>query len=322
MKVTIGIPVYNCERWVRTAIQSALDQTWSAKELIVVDDGSTDATPEICASFGDRIKFVQQNHRGGNAARNHILELAAGEWIQFLDADDYLKPLKLETQLQSAPAGADIICSPVVWEYWDNDLVLSEGVQDLQGGSDWYALWLAWNMPQTGGCLWRKGSLAAIGGWNESLPFNQEYELYFRGLRAGLNYRFVDAPLAVYRLWSENTVCRRDKTAVIHGITELIDQFLGWLRSSGQLTPKYEHLAARACFGMARTLASRDIRSAAAYYRQRKKGGLICAAGPGAPWNYRLALKCFGFTTAEGLAKFSRKLPRSVKHRLKSAQQT
>lgn len=317
MKVSIGIPVYNCERWVRTAIQSALDQTWPSKEVIVVDDGSTDATREICASFGNRINFAEQNHRGGNAARNRILELASGEWIQFLDADDYLKPQKIEAQLQSVPTGADIICSPVIWEQWANHGVVSESVQDLQGGNDWYALWLAWNMPQTGGCLWRRDSLISIGGWNESLPFNQEYELYFRGLRAGLNFGFIDAPLAVYRLWSEDTVCRRDKTAVIHGITELIDQFLEWLRLSGKWTPKYERLAARSCFGMARTLANRDLRSAAAYYRQRKKGGLIYADGPGAPWNYRLALKCFGFTTAEGLAKFSRELPRSVKDRLK-----
>jgi glycosyltransferase involved in cell wall biosynthesis len=317
MKVTIGIPVYNCERWVRTAIQSALDQTWSDKELIVVDDGSTDATREICASFGDRVKFVQQNHRGGNAARNHILELASGEWVQFLDADDYLNPQKIETQLGSAPVEADVICSPVLFEYWDNGVMVSESVQDLQGGSDWYALWLGWNMPQTGGCLWRKEALMGIGGWNESLPFNQEYELYFRGMRASLNFRLVDAPLAVYRLWSENTVCRRDKAAVIHGITELIDQFLEWLRASGKSTPKYERLAGRACFGMARTLASKDIRSAAAYYRQRKKGGVMDAAGPSAPWNYRLALKCFGFTTAEGLAKFSRQLPGSLKSGLK-----
>jgi glycosyltransferase involved in cell wall biosynthesis len=317
MKVSIVIPVYNCGQWIRDAIRSAIDQTWTNKEIIVVDDGSTDGTHEICHEFGEQLIFLSQDHRGGNAARNLGLARATGTWIQFLDADDYLQPRKIEIQLQRAPAEADIICSPVVWEYWNNGVVVSQSVQDLQEGSDWYALWLMWNMPQTGGCLWRREALAAIGGWNESIPFNQEYELYFRALRAGLSFRFVDAPLAVYRLWSENTVCRRDKTAVINGITELIDLFLGWLRSSGKWTPKYERLAARACFNMARTLAGKDIRTAAAYYRQRKKGGLIYASGPSAPWNYRLALKCFGFTTAEALAKFSRKLPHSAKHRLK-----
>jgi cellulose synthase/poly-beta-1,6-N-acetylglucosamine synthase-like glycosyltransferase len=59
MKVTIGIPVFNCETWVANAIQSALEQTWPDKEIIVVDDGSTDRSGDICKSFGSRILFVQ-----------------------------------------------------------------------------------------------------------------------------------------------------------------------------------------------------------------------------------------------------------------------
>ena len=70
MKVTIGIPVFNCEAWVATAIHSALEQTWPDKGIIVVDDGSTDRSAEICRSFGSRIRFVQQPNPGGNAARN------------------------------------------------------------------------------------------------------------------------------------------------------------------------------------------------------------------------------------------------------------
>src|SRR5882762_5018929 len=101
MKVTIGIPVFNCERWVATAIQSALEQTWPDKEIIVVDDGSTDRSGDICKSFGSRILLVQQPNRGGKAARNQICTLASGEWIQFLDADDYLKPDKIRSHLDS-----------------------------------------------------------------------------------------------------------------------------------------------------------------------------------------------------------------------------
>src|ERR1700704_4579340 len=107
MKVTIGIPVFNCEMWVATAIQSAFDQTLPDKEIIVVDDGSTDRSADICKSFGSRILFVKQPNRGGNAARNQVWRLSSGDWIQFLDADDYLKPNKIRSHLDSCAAPLD-----------------------------------------------------------------------------------------------------------------------------------------------------------------------------------------------------------------------
>src|SRR5438132_1122109 len=94
--VSILIPVYNAEAFVAEAIQSALDQTWPAKEVIAVDDGSTDRSPEILEGFGGRVKIIEQENRGASAARNRALNQAQGEFIQFLDADDLLSPDKLE----------------------------------------------------------------------------------------------------------------------------------------------------------------------------------------------------------------------------------
>ena len=71
--VSILIPVYNAETFVAEAIQSALDQTWPAKEVIAVDDGSTDRSPEILKSFGPRIRIIGQENRGASAARNRAL---------------------------------------------------------------------------------------------------------------------------------------------------------------------------------------------------------------------------------------------------------
>src|SRR6266478_3943573 len=114
MKITIGIPVFNCETWVATAIQSALEQTWPDKEIIVVDDGSTDGSADICKSFGSRILFVQQPNRGGNAARNQVFKLSPGDWIQFLHADAYLKADKVRPQIAACSelAKVDVLCSP------------------------------------------------------------------------------------------------------------------------------------------------------------------------------------------------------------------
>jgi GT2 family glycosyltransferase len=309
--VTIGIPVFNCETWVANAIQSSLEQTWPDKEIIVVDDGSTDRSAEICKSFGNRIRFVQQPNRGGNAARNQIWKLSSGDWIQFLDADDYLKPDKIRAQLEACadPAGADVLCSSTICETWKDGHVVDQTVVPIENGCDWIAHWLTWSMPQTGGCLWRKQALEAIGGWNEQFRYNQDYELYFRALQKELRIRVVGRPLSVYRIWSEDTVCRSDKEAVLLGRTALIHCFLHWLRREGKWAPLYQRLAGRTCFETARTLANKDLTLATRYYHERKREGLMQPEGNAAPWKYRVALRCFGFSAAESLARIVRTRP-------------
>ncbi|MBV8901762.1 MAG: glycosyltransferase [Verrucomicrobia bacterium] len=309
-KVTIGIPVYNCERWIADTIRAALAQTWEHKEVIVVDDGSSDGTPELCRDFGDKIRFVAQGRRGGNAARNHLLRLASGDWVQFLDADDSLPPEKIAVQLGSQEAaGHDVICSPVTFEKRDGDRLVRRDSQRIAHPVDWKAEWLRWNLPQTGGCLWRRTALLRIGGWNEDYRFNQEYELYFRALKAGLKFALVDGPPAIYRLWSEDTVCRRDRSGVVLGKTRLIHAFLDWLETV--MTPDscspYRRLAGVACFEMARTLAAQDLALARKYFLDRRREGLIALDGPAAPWKYRFTLGLLGFAGAEKLARLTRR---------------
>src|SRR5437867_11129353 len=98
--VSILIPVYNAESFVAEAIQSALDQTWPAKEVIAVDDGSTERSAKILESFGSRIRIIGQENRGASAARNRALAEARGAFIQYLDADDLLPPAKIEIELR------------------------------------------------------------------------------------------------------------------------------------------------------------------------------------------------------------------------------
>ncbi len=100
--VTIGIPCYNAAQWIAASVQSALDQTWPQCEVIVVDDGSTDGTVEVLRKFGDAIRIEQAPHGGANRARNLILKAARGEWLQYLDADDYLRMEKIARQFAEA----------------------------------------------------------------------------------------------------------------------------------------------------------------------------------------------------------------------------
>src|SRR5260370_41966977 len=118
MLVSILIPCFNAERWVAQAIESALSQTWPEKEVIVVDDGSTDASLEIIESFGARERWETGPNRGGNVARNRLLELARGEWLHYLDADDYLVPEKIASQMEfiDVNQSTDIVCRALTHE--------------------------------------------------------------------------------------------------------------------------------------------------------------------------------------------------------------
>src|SRR5262245_62172633 len=98
--VSILIPCYNSERWIGHAIESALGQTWPNKQVIVLDDGSTDNSLNVIRQYEGHLRWESGQNRGGGYARNRLLELASGEWIQFLDADDYLLPEKVAQQAE------------------------------------------------------------------------------------------------------------------------------------------------------------------------------------------------------------------------------
>lgn len=91
-RVSVVIPCYNSSQTVAKAIESALGQTHPSVEVVVVDDGSTDDSAQVCARFGDRIRLVRQPNRGLSAARNAGVEAATGEYVTLLDADDMLLP--------------------------------------------------------------------------------------------------------------------------------------------------------------------------------------------------------------------------------------
>jgi len=96
--VSILITAYNAEKTIGYTLESALRQTWQRKEIIVVDDGSTDRTAEVVRQFKE-VRLVSTENRGLSGAQNHAFPLSQGDYIQYLDADDLLAPDKLERQL-------------------------------------------------------------------------------------------------------------------------------------------------------------------------------------------------------------------------------
>ena len=307
MKVTVGIPCYNAAQWIAQAIQSALDQRDVDAEVIVVDDGSSDDSAAIARNFGERVNVIAGGHQGANHARNLVLQNATGEWVQYLDADDCLEPAKVITQLREAHDGrdADVLFSPVWIETWRADSS-SRTVSESSPDADIFTQWIRWHIPQTGGCLWRREALVRAGGWKEGQPCCQEHELYLRALMAGLRFTFAPTPGAVYRIWSEETLCRKDPLLVIRVRTGLFDTLLKHLAGKNLLTETHRRELGRACFEMARTFAKHDLAGAAAYHAERKAKGFIHPAGPAAPLSYRMIYLLFGFTAAERVARWMR----------------
>lgn len=99
-KISIIIPTYNAAKYLQQAINSALAQTYSKREIIIVDDGSTDSTSQILAEYGSAIRVVHQANQGSAAACNAGVAVAQGEYIAFLDADDVWLPEKLARQIE------------------------------------------------------------------------------------------------------------------------------------------------------------------------------------------------------------------------------
>ncbi len=93
--VSVIIPAYNCSVYLPEAIESVLTQTYTDIEIIVVDDGSTDDTPEVVAPYLDRIRYIRQSNKGLPAARNTGIRASGGEFVALLDGDDSWLPEKL-----------------------------------------------------------------------------------------------------------------------------------------------------------------------------------------------------------------------------------
>jgi hypothetical protein len=232
-----------------------------------------------------------------------IMREARGEWVQYLDADDYLEPNKIERQLDETQEGADadIIYSPV-WIETTTGSRSSREKSETSPDRDLYCQWLAWHLPQTGGCLWRREALIDLGGWRPEQPCCQEHELYLRALKGGLRWRYAPMPGAVYRIWSEDTLCRKDPAMVIRVKTLLIDHLKEWMEKKRIWKEEHAQIAGRACLEMARTLAKTNVVEAGKYHRDRVKRGMIRLEGPAAPRSYQLSYRLLGFSASERLA--------------------
>ncbi len=124
-RFSVIIAVYNGAATIRRAIESVLVQTYPAHELIVVDDGSTDDTPDEVARFGERVHYIRQTNQGVSEARNRGAATASGDWLAFLDADDYyyLDRLRWHAELIRENSGLDFLTGDFEYRWPDGTLI-------------------------------------------------------------------------------------------------------------------------------------------------------------------------------------------------------
>ena len=178
--ITAVMPVYNGAHQIRRALDSILRQTRPVDEVLVVDDGSTDETPEIVLGYGGIVRLVRQKNAGAAAARNRAVREASSEWIAFLDHDDEWLPQKIELQvaaLEAHPEARLCYCS----RYW---------VQNVEGAKNLVQLPLPHDIVQRARLgtpfppsvvLLHKAEMLALGGFVEYLRTScEDWEMFAR----------------------------------------------------------------------------------------------------------------------------------------------
>ena len=227
----VAMPAYNAERTIAASIRSVLAQTRPDFELIVVDDGSSDATFEIVSGFGDRrIRVLRQDNEGPGAARNLAIAESRSRYVSMLDSDDLWLPAYLETM------GAALDAEPRAGLAYTDAWVLDDRTRRIRKTSAMHyqnpplpppekpveflrLLLVRGNFVFTSATV-RRAALNEIGPFNMLLTPSEDYELWLRILASGYRAVRVGADLAVYR--KRKGSLSADELAILRGEREAI----------------------------------------------------------------------------------------------------
>jgi hypothetical protein len=208
MLTSVVIPTHNRAGMLREAVESVLALPGPAREIVVVNDGSTDHTAEMLAGYGERLRVLHQQNGERARARNTGLAVASGEWVLFLDDDDLLLPAFVE--LEGAAAAAEAEVALVYGAYRQTQLDPANpnkgNVRRGFGASGWILPALLDNcFLQPSAVLVRRGVIQALGGFDVTKPPVEDYDAWLR-LAAAHPCACVAAEVADVRLHSSNSV--------------------------------------------------------------------------------------------------------------------
>jgi len=294
--VSVLIPVRDSAHTLARAIESALIEEHPSREVVVVDDGSSDGVGSLLAAFADRIRFERAARRGTAAVRNRLLELSRGEWLKFLDADDVLLPGALERQVAAGEAcGADLVVAPCVDE--------RGRLRHAPEGGDPWCCWLQSRLGVTSANLFRRAAVLRAGGWEIGRRSSQEYELMARMLRDGALVAMQDAP-ACLKFESPTSVWRTDMVGARRGAAENIAASCRWLDSRGEFGEARRRAAGARFLRLARDTRRTDPSAARELLKEARgidlaKRHLLSESRAG----YRVIFRLLGFSAGEMLRR-------------------
>jgi glycosyltransferase involved in cell wall biosynthesis len=206
--VSCVVAAFNSARYVEEAIRSVLAQTHRPIEVVVVDDGSEDGTPDLAAAFGDPVRVVEQQNAGPAATRNRGVHEARGEFVAFLDADDLWHPEKLARQLARFEARPGLQASIAhVRNFWEEGQEeLAEHYRDHRrmGAMPGYA---------TTTLLARRPVFDTVGELDTSLWFADAVDWFVRARELGVEVELLPDVLTFHRLHPDNLTRRRSRAS-------------------------------------------------------------------------------------------------------------
>jgi len=208
-KVTVYVPTYNYGAYLKEAVDSVLRQNYDDWELIIIDDGSTDDTPEVLAQFkgNPKIRIYHQENQGLTKTNNKAIKLAQGKYIMRLDADDYLDDNALLVLANVLDHKAE-----VALVYSDYYIISEEGeLLRLERRNKVYEDDQLLDLPSHAACaMLRKSCLVELGGYNEEIPRQDGYDLWLRLIQ---KYQVdnVNLPLFYYRRHAGSMSASMDK---------------------------------------------------------------------------------------------------------------
>lgn len=205
--VSILIPAYNSQEWLADTLKSAIGQTWERKEIIIIDDGSSDQTLAIAKKFASRnVIVVTQDNQGAAAARNKAFSLSQGDYIQWLDADDLLAPDKIVRQMEALEcSGTNRTLLSSAWGRFLYRSHKADFISTLlwcdSSPTEWLIRKMGHNLHmQTATWLVSRELAEAAGPWDTRLSVDDDGEYFCRVLLQSDEVKFVPEARVFYRL--------------------------------------------------------------------------------------------------------------------------
>lgn len=223
-RVSVIIPTYNGAKWIGKAINSILNQTYRDFEIIVVDDGSTDHTTQVLQPWRDWIHYIAQSNQGVAIARNRGLQQAQGEFIAFLDQDDWFLPDKLMSQVAMLEEHPNLGMVSSGWRVVNQQGETLSTVQPWEGIPQLTAeAWVHWKPVFLGATMFRASWLVMTGGFDNQFQQTSDVDLVLRLAMLGCEADWVRQATVCYRQHDMNT--SRNAIQQAQELEATLDQF-------------------------------------------------------------------------------------------------